>query len=50
MRQQDAFENLGDEGQIATKLKGCNRGVAVTANLSTVFKTASHNAAYDIVS
>jgi hypothetical protein len=35
---------------IETKLKGCNRGVTVTANLSTVFTTASHNAAYGIVS
>jgi 4-hydroxy-L-threonine phosphate dehydrogenase PdxA len=48
MRQEHAFENLGDEGQIATKLKGCNRGVTVTTDLPTLFTTASHNVAYDI--
>jgi hypothetical protein len=40
MRQEHAFENLGDEGQIATKLKGCNRGVTVTTDLPTLFTTA----------
>ena len=44
-----AFENLGDESQIATKLKGCNRGVTATTDLSTLFTTASQNVAYDIV-
>ena len=39
MRQEHAFENLG-EGQIATKLKGCNRGVTVTTDLPTLFTTA----------
>ena len=48
MRQEHAFENLG-EGQIATKLKGCNRGVTATTDLSTLFTTASQNVAYDIV-
>jgi len=38
-----------DQGQIATKLKGFNRGVTVTAGLSTVFTTPSHGVAYDIV-
>jgi len=37
-----------NEGEIA-KLKGCNRGVTVTADLSKVFTTASDNGAYDIV-
>jgi hypothetical protein len=40
MRQDHAFENLGDEGQITTKLKGCNRGVTVTTDLPTLFTTA----------
>jgi hypothetical protein len=40
MRQEHAFENLGDEGQIATQLKGCNRGVTVTTDLPTLFTTA----------
>ena len=40
---------MGDEGRIAARLKGCNRGVTVTADLATVFTTASHNVAYDIV-
>ncbi len=38
-----------DQGQIATKLKGFNRGVTVTAGLDTVFTTPSHGTAYDIV-
>ena len=46
MRREHAFQKLGDQGQIATKLKGYHRGVTVTADLSTVFTTASHNAAY----
>lgn len=38
-----------DQGQIATKLKGFNRGVTVTAGLKTVFTTAAHGTAFDIV-
>ena len=37
-----------DQGQIATKLKGFNRGVTVTAGLDTVFTTPAHGTAYDI--
>ncbi|CAN5803657.1 4-hydroxythreonine-4-phosphate dehydrogenase PdxA [soil metagenome] len=37
-----------DQGQIATKLKGFNRGVTVTAGLETVFTTPAHGTAYDI--
>jgi hypothetical protein len=35
--------------QIATKLRGFNRGVTVTAGLDTVFTTPSHGTAFDIV-
>jgi 4-hydroxythreonine-4-phosphate dehydrogenase len=38
-----------DQGQIATKLRGFNRGVTVTAGLDTVFTTPAHGTAYDIV-
>jgi 4-hydroxythreonine-4-phosphate dehydrogenase len=38
-----------DQGQIATKLKGFNRGVTVTAGLQTVFTTPAHGTAFDIV-
>jgi 4-hydroxy-L-threonine phosphate dehydrogenase PdxA len=38
-----------DQGQIATKLKGFNRGVTVTAGLKTIFTTPSHGTAFDIV-
>jgi len=38
-----------DQGQIATKLLGFNRGVTVTAGLKTVFTTPAHGTAYDIV-
>ena len=38
-----------DQGQIATKLKGFNRGVTVTAGLGTVFTTPAHGTAFDIV-
>ena len=38
-----------DQGQIATKLRGFNRGVTVTAGLKTVFTTPAHGTAYDIV-
>jgi 4-hydroxythreonine-4-phosphate dehydrogenase len=38
-----------DQGQIATKLLGFNKGVTVTAGLSSVFTTPAHGTAYDIV-
>jgi len=38
-----------DQGQIATKLKGFNRGVTITAGLKTVFTTPAHGTAFDIV-
>ena len=38
-----------DQGQIATKLKGFQRGVTVTGGLETVFTTPSHGTAFDIV-
>jgi 4-hydroxythreonine-4-phosphate dehydrogenase len=38
-----------DQGQIATKLKGFNRGVTVTAGLDTIFTTPAHGTAFDIV-
>jgi len=38
-----------DQGQIATKLKGFNRGVTVTGGLRTVFCTPAHGTAFDIV-
>ncbi|WP_244430387.1 PdxA family dehydrogenase [Roseivivax halodurans] len=38
-----------DQGQIATKMHGFNRGVTVTAGLETVFTTPAHGTAYDIV-
>jgi 4-hydroxythreonine-4-phosphate dehydrogenase len=38
-----------DQGQIATKLRGFNRGVTVTAGLQIVFTTPAHGTAYDIV-
>lgn len=38
-----------DQGQIATKLRGFNKGVTVTAGLQTVFTTPAHGTAYDIV-
>lgn len=38
-----------DQGQIAMKLKGFNRGVTVTAGLRTVFTTPAHGTAFDIV-
>jgi 4-hydroxythreonine-4-phosphate dehydrogenase len=38
-----------DQGQIATKLKGFNRGVTVTGGLSIVFTTPAHGTAFDIV-
>ncbi|RJE84617.1 PdxA family dehydrogenase [Paracoccus onubensis] len=38
-----------DQGQIATKLRGFNQGVTVTAGLDVVFTTPAHGTAYDIV-
>jgi 4-hydroxythreonine-4-phosphate dehydrogenase len=38
-----------DQGQIATKLLGFNRGVTATAGLQTVFATPAHGTAFDIV-
>jgi 4-hydroxythreonine-4-phosphate dehydrogenase len=38
-----------DQGQIATKLLGFNKGVTVTAGLQSVFTTPAHGTAYDIV-
>jgi len=38
-----------DQGQIATKLRGFNRGVTVTAGLKTIFTTPAHGTAFDIV-
>src|SRR4029079_8933697 len=38
-----------DQGQIATKLKGFNRGVTVSGGLKTVFTTPDHGTAFDIV-
>jgi 4-hydroxythreonine-4-phosphate dehydrogenase len=38
-----------DQGQIATKLRGFNRGVTITAGLRTVFTTPAHGTAFDIV-
>ncbi|MBA2690016.1 MAG: 4-hydroxythreonine-4-phosphate dehydrogenase PdxA [Burkholderiales bacterium] len=38
-----------DQGQIATKLRGFNRGVTVTAGLRTLFTTPAHGTAFDIV-
>ena len=37
-----------DQGQIATKLLGFNKGVTVTAGLQTVFTTPAHGTAFDI--
>lgn len=38
-----------DQGQIATKLLGFNKGVTVTAGLDTVYTTPAHGTAFDIV-
>ena len=38
-----------DQGQIATKLLGFNKGVTVTAGLATVYTTPAHGTAFDIV-
>ena len=38
-----------DQGQIATKLLGFNKGVTVTAGLQTVFTTPAHGTAFDLV-
>lgn len=38
-----------DQGQIATKMRGFNQGVTVTAGLEMVFATPAHGTAFDIV-
>ncbi len=38
-----------DQGQIATKMKGFNRGVTITAGLDVLFTTPAHGTAFDIV-
>ncbi len=38
-----------DQGQIATKVRGFNKGVTITAGLDTVFTTPAHGTAFDIV-
>ncbi|MCL1629979.1 MULTISPECIES: PdxA family dehydrogenase [Roseinatronobacter] len=38
-----------DQGQIATKLKGFNKGVTVTSGLPIIFTTPAHGTAHDIV-
>ena len=38
-----------DQGQIATKLRGFNKGVTITAGLEIVFTTPAHGTAFDIV-
>lgn len=38
-----------DQGQIATKLRGFQRGITVTGGLDVVFTTPSHGTAFDIV-
>ena len=38
-----------DQGQIATKLRGFNKGVTVTGGLDIVFTTPAHGTAFDIV-
>jgi len=38
-----------DQGQIATKLLGFNKGVTVTAGLRTIYTTPAHGTAFDIV-
>jgi 4-hydroxythreonine-4-phosphate dehydrogenase len=38
-----------DQGQIATKLHGFNKGVTVTAGFETIFTTPAHGTAFDIV-
>ncbi|MFZ2738368.1 MAG: 4-hydroxythreonine-4-phosphate dehydrogenase PdxA [Burkholderiaceae bacterium] len=38
-----------DQGQIATKLLGFNKGVTVTAGMNVVFTTPAHGTAFDIV-
>ena len=38
-----------DQGQIATKLHGFNRGVTVTGGFKTIFTTPAHGTAFDIV-
>jgi 4-hydroxythreonine-4-phosphate dehydrogenase len=40
---------LHDQGQIATKLKGFQRGVTITTGLEIPFATPAHGTAFDIV-
>jgi len=44
-----ALSMYHDQGQIAIKLKGFNRGVTVSGGLKTVFTTPAHGTAFDIV-
>jgi 4-hydroxythreonine-4-phosphate dehydrogenase len=37
-----------NQGQIATKLKGFNKGVTITGGLEIIFTTPAHGVAYDI--
>jgi 4-hydroxythreonine-4-phosphate dehydrogenase len=46
----DAVVNMyHDQGQVATKLLGFNKGVTITAGLPVVFTTPAHGTAFDIV-
>ena len=38
-----------DQGQIATKLLGFQKGVTVSAGMNTVYTTPAHGTAFDIV-
>ena len=38
-----------DQGQIATKLLGFQKGVTVSAGMKTVYTTPAHGTAFDIV-
>ena len=40
---------LSARSDLATKLRGFNRGVTVTAGLQTIFTTPAHGTAFDIV-
>ncbi|MGH6682038.1 MAG: PdxA family dehydrogenase [Bradyrhizobium sp.] len=48
-----AYDNVlsmyHDQGQIATKLKGFNKGVTISAGLAIVLTTPAHGTAFDIV-
>jgi 4-hydroxy-L-threonine phosphate dehydrogenase PdxA len=51
--QQSEFDGIvsmyHDQGQIATKLHGFNRGVTVSGGFKTLFTTPAHGTAFDIV-